>query len=88
MAGMDIIEYAKTVADNVAEAMESAGLSVLATSEKTGIARTTLNRRLENPGISPFTVLELAQISSATGVSLDVLTKASERSALAGKEVE
>ncbi|MBW3088795.1 helix-turn-helix transcriptional regulator [Bifidobacterium sp. 82T24] len=84
---MDIIEYAKAVARNVSTAMDDAGLSVLATSEKTGIARTTLNRRLENPGISPFTVLELAQISDATGVSLETLTASKHPSALADKEV-
>lgn len=74
MSDMDIIKYARTVAENVTAAIESSGLSTLAVSERTGIARTTLTRRLENPSMSPFTVLELAQISETTGVPLEALT--------------
>lgn len=63
---MDINRYAKAVAHATYAAMVAGGETQLGLSEKTGIPRTTLARRLA--GSSPFTVAELAAIADVLGI--------------------
>jgi transcriptional regulator with XRE-family HTH domain len=60
--------YSSRVAEQVTAKMEAAGLSQLGLSEKTGIARATLIRRLT--GRSPFQVDELEAIAGVLGISV------------------
>ena len=55
-----------TVAVKVREALSDAGISDKKAADMTGIARSTLARRLA--GYSPFTVTELASIASLLGL--------------------
>lgn len=64
---MDSITYARQVADNVRDAIEQSGKSVLAIAEQTGIPRTTLLRRLDSPETSPLTAVEIGRLADATG---------------------
>lgn len=52
-----------------------AGMSVLQLSDKTGIARTTLRRKLAQPGL--FTLNELAAIIAALNIPADAFAVAS-----------
>lgn len=65
---MDITRH---TAERVAAGIEASGLTTLAVSERTGIPRTTLLRRLT--GTSPFTVAELGLISAELGVAPESL---------------
>lgn len=58
----------KNPAESVKHLMDEAGLTVLSLSTKTGIARTTLNRRLLDP--QSFTVRELRAVAEALGTSV------------------
>jgi hypothetical protein len=60
---MDSLRYSVLVAQGVRTALEKAGISRLAAAEKSGIPRTTLNRRLDNPETSSFTIRELHDLS-------------------------
>lgn len=55
-------------AESVKHLMDEAGLTVLSLSTKTGIPRTTLNRRLLDP--QSFTVRELHVVAVALGTSV------------------
>lgn len=63
--------YLDAVVSAVQEAMRDAGVTVHQLSTTTGIARSTLTRRLT--GHSPFTVNELAAIASALEVPVGML---------------
>lgn len=67
MQSMDSMKYSATVAKRVDKALSSAKFSVSEASEKSGIPRVTLTRRLRYPASSPFTVRELHQIAEAIG---------------------
>lgn len=66
-AHMDSSLYQRTLAAEVASAIERAEQSTLSVSNATGIPRTTLIRRLN--GNSPFTVTELADIATFIDMS-------------------
>lgn len=68
---MDTTRYAQSVAGSVVHLMNEAGESRLSLSTKTGIPRTTLNRRLD--GHSSFTVRELAAIATVLGANVSDL---------------
>ena len=67
MQNMDSMKYSATVAKRVDKALSSAKFSVSEASEKSGIPRVTLTRRLKYPASSPFTVRELHQIAEVIG---------------------
>lgn len=75
MSSMDITRYAEQVADNVAQAIEKAGLTKAGAATRSGIPRTTLIRQLEHPDAYPFNVRQLAQLSIATGAPVTKLMK-------------
>lgn len=62
---MDNASYDATVAVLVEEAIKSAGQSVRGTAIATGIAYTTLDRKLKG---APFTVSELRRIGQFVGL--------------------
>jgi hypothetical protein len=64
---MDSSLYQRSLAAEVASAIERADQSTLSVSNATGIPRTTLIRRLN--GNSPFTVTELADIATFIDMS-------------------
>jgi transcriptional regulator with XRE-family HTH domain len=72
---MDSSSFAVLVARNVQTAMTQAGLSVLALSQSTGIARVTLIRRLRFPDTSPFDVRELESLAEAFGINVITLVR-------------
>ena len=65
---MDSTGYAAAVAAKVEKAIDDAGETQVSISEKTGIPRTTLQRRLNSSGVHPFNMRELADIATALGV--------------------
>ncbi len=67
MQSMDSMKYSATVARRVGKALSRAKFSISEASEKSGIPRVTLTRRLKYPASSPFTVRELHQISEVVG---------------------
>lgn len=67
MQSMDSMKYSATVARRVGKALSRARFSISEASEKSGIPRVTLTRRLKYPASSPFTVRELHQISEVVG---------------------
>ena len=70
---MDITSpIAQQVAAGVVRAMQDAGLSEVTVSERSGIPRTTLKRRLA--GHSAFNVAELAAIATVLGIAFTALT--------------
>lgn len=73
VAHMDSNSYSVAVADNVRTALATAGLSIAALALQTGIARTTLTRRLAKVNPSPFTVNELKAIADVTGTTAQAL---------------
>lgn len=75
MADMDTLRFAKQVAANVKKALDDSGLSILETSQKTGIPRTTLTRRLQSPETSPFDCIELSKIANLTKKTVSGLTR-------------
>lgn len=72
---MGKIDYSTQVAGNVSKALAKSGLSLVAVAEKTGIARTTLKRRLSHPENSPFDVNELYEIAQLTKRSVSSLVR-------------
>lgn len=60
---MDSATYSALVAENVENAIEAAGRSVLSIAESTGIPRSTLDRRLKSNGGSAFSVREVKAIA-------------------------
>lgn len=80
---MDSTTYAAAVADNIAKAIDVAGLSAKAVSDATGIPYTTLKRRFNSDGASPFSVREIKQIAAHLGVSARDLTTVYETPAIA-----
>lgn len=67
---MVTLSLTEMVARNVAHAIVMAGENPHSIARRTGIPRVTLIRRLQ--GISPFTVKELEQISSALDAPVDL----------------
>lgn len=68
---MDTTRFTASVAESVDHLMDEAGESLLSLSTKTGIARTTLRRRLQNP--TSFTVRELELVALALGTDVRAL---------------
>lgn len=66
---MDSTEYAAAVANQIREAIDSVGETQVSISEKTGIPRTTLQRRLVGDGIHPFTMREVKEIALVLGTT-------------------
>ena len=66
---MDSATYSALVAENVENALEAAGRSVLSIAESTGIPRSTLDRRLKSHGGSPFSVREVKAIAIVLGIT-------------------
>ena len=67
MQSMDSMKYSAVVAKRVDKALSHAKFSISEASEKSGIPRVTLTRRLKYPASSPFTVRELHQIAEVVG---------------------
>lgn len=65
----------KTIDIDVMKALRTAEVSVLHLSDVTGIPRTTLRRKLLNPGT--FTLNEYALVSAHLGLASDALKVAS-----------
>lgn len=76
---MDTRTTTERVAAASLSAMEARGISVYELARRTGIARSTLNRRLS--GYSPFTLRELDAISTALNLEPGSLVGPVERSA-------
>ncbi len=66
----------RSVATAVRAALAGADLTVVETAARTGIAKTTLDRRLS--GGSPFTVDELAAIASIASTTVSGLMRQAE----------
>ena len=64
-------EVARRVAAGVVRVMQEKGLSEVQVSERSGIPRTTLKRRLA--GHSAFNVAELAAVATVLEVDFDLL---------------
>lgn len=67
---MDSSRYSVLVAKDVKASLENAGISRLTAAKKSGIPRTTLNRRLDNPETSSFTIRELHDLAKVTKTSV------------------
>ena len=78
---MDSIQYSQAVSAKVNQAREDAGLSVLSLSEKTGIPRSTLDRKIH--GHADFSVREIKAIAIALNTSAANLTVIEDRIAAA-----
>lgn len=59
-------ESNRYVALNVRKALEKAGYTIAEASRQTGIAKSTLSRRLQSPEISSFSVRELDRLADLT----------------------
>lgn len=68
---MDTTSFTSAVAESVDHLMEEVGESLLSLSTKTGIARTTLRRRIA--GQTSFTIRELELVAIALGTTVDNL---------------
>ncbi|QTB90803.1 helix-turn-helix transcriptional regulator [Bifidobacterium saguini] len=84
---MNTLEYSKSVAENVAKALDGANLSISTVAERTGIPRTTLSRHLNHPETAPFDVIELSRIAKLTRKTVSSLVRV-KSPALAGEGVE
>ena len=81
-AHMDIEAFSRTVIRNIAARMNEEGITTVALSEKTGIPRTTLTRRLTAPELSPMTITELQAIAAALNTSVvELMTVSGEEAA-------
>lgn len=78
MTAMDSMRYTKAVADVVTQGIDQAGLTIASTAEQSGIARTTLMRRLDHPESSPLNVIELAQLAQVLDMKLSAIIKEAE----------
>lgn len=72
-------ETTRRIAVAVTSALREAGISQDTAAERTGIARTTLKRRLS--GNSPFKVSELDALATLTGTTLGALVQSAEDAA-------
>lgn len=73
---MDSTEYAAEVATKALKALEGAGETVNSASKKSGISRTTLDRKLKTlKGVSSLTVRELFDIAKLAKVAPHTLTE-------------
>lgn len=72
-AHMNTAAYLETVAVRIASAVASSGIKQEDIADGTGIARTTLFRRLKYP--TSFTVSELASVCAYMGMDLTDLPK-------------
>lgn len=70
---MDIVAYSAAVADQIHTAAKAAGYSVLSLSAETGIPRSTLERRFNSDGLSPFTTSEVKAIAQVLGTRASAL---------------
>lgn len=76
---MDSTEYAAAVADKTRKALSEAGESVNSASRKSGIPRTTLDRKFNSgKGIQSLTVRELFDLARIAGTSPSELAKVYE----------
>ena len=79
VVGMDSTEYAAAVADKARGALCAAGESVNSTAKKTGIPRSTLDRKFNSgKGIQPLTIRELHDIARLAGTTASELAKVYE----------
>ena len=85
MTLMDTLQLAFNVAKVITNQLEMEKISIATASKKTGIPRTTLLRRLENPETSPFTVTELQKLAELTSTTVSSIVIQAEQ-ALAGGE--
>jgi transcriptional regulator with XRE-family HTH domain len=67
------------IAAEVTRLIDASGLSRRDVANRTGIALTTLTRRLT--GTSPFSITELAAVASLLGTTVSSLAEAAERAA-------
>lgn len=72
-------DYSAKVAEKIGEAIQSSGRSILSVSTETGISHSTLTRRVNSKGASPFTVTELDRIAAALGLNLISLLEDANR---------
>lgn len=71
---VDSIEYAAAVADKTQAALASAGESVASASRKSGIPRSTLDRKFNSgKGIQALNVRELYDLAKVAGTSASAL---------------
>lgn len=77
MSHMDTPEnVSRALSETVARRLAAAGISQRSAAERTGIALTTLSRRLT--GTSPFLATELAAIACLLGTTVSDMAKESE----------
>ena len=73
---MDSTEYAAAVADKTRKALSDAGETVNSAAKKTGIPRSTLDRKFNaGKGIQSLTVRELHELALLAGTTPSDLTK-------------
>lgn len=76
---MDSTEYAAAVADKARKALDEAGESVQSAAQKSGIPRSTLDRKFNSgKGIQALTVRELFELARVAGTTATELTKVYE----------
>lgn len=83
---MDITKYVAAVAQIIQTELDAQGCPVAKAAQKSGVPRTTLQRKLEHPNQYPFTIAELAQLASVCDLSPSVIIQRAE--ALANEERE
>ena len=76
VVSMDSTEYAAAVADKARTALEAAGENIHSAARKTGIPRTTLDRKFNaGKGVQALTVRELFDIASLAGTTAHELAE-------------
>lgn len=76
---MDSTQYSAAVADKTLKALRDAGESINSAARKTGIPRSTLDRKFKaGKGYTPLNVRELEQLASLAGISAWELAKVYE----------
>lgn len=81
---MDSTEYAAAVAEKTHRALTEAGESINSAARKSGIPRSTLDRKLNSgKGIQALTLRELHELASLAGTSASDLAKVYDTKAVA-----
>lgn len=76
---MDSTEFAAAVADKTRLTLEAAGESVSSTSQKTGIPRSTLDRKFNaGKGIQALTIREMFEIAKVAKTTVSELVRVYE----------
>lgn len=76
---MDSMTYSRAVAEVINKTIDASPMHVPEIAKKSGIARTTLMRRLEHPELSPFNILELAQLAALFHLNLSDIIRDAEK---------